>query len=102
MTKLQESEFKAIKKHLKIASVPSTARTMNRSKATIHRIKGSNDYNAYVSLVQAEHSPNKPRVPLNVRIHKARVEELMAIKARGKIASYIAVCQRLEELLQAR
>ena len=102
MTKLQESEFKAIKKHLKIASVPSTARAMNRSKATIHRIKGSNDYKAYVSLVQAEHSPNKPRVPLNVRIHKARVEELMAIKSRGRISAYRAVCERLEELLQAK
>lgn len=99
MTTLLEPEFKAIKKHLKIASVASTAKTMNRSQSCIMRIRGSKNYGEYKELVKAEHTAKNPRKPMSVRIHNAKIDELMAIKARGRLGAYNAVCQRLKELI---
>lgn len=96
--KITEQEFKAVKKHLKLSSVKSTASTMMRSESCIMRIKASKDFKEYKLLVTAEHKAKKPRTPLPIRIHNARIEELMAIRSRGRMAAYKATCERLREL----
>ncbi len=98
MIKLQEPEFKAIKKHLKLSSVKSTAYVMKRSESCIMRIRASRDFEEYTELQRAEHRAKKPRTPLSIQLHNAKVTELMAIKSKGKFGAYRAICQRLNEL----
>lgn len=98
MNRVTEQEFKAIKKHLRLSSVRSTARTMQRSESCIMRIKASKDFKEYRLLVVAEHTAKKPRTPLAIRIHNAQIAELLAIRSKGRIGAYKAACLRLEEL----
>lgn len=86
MIKLQETEFKAVKKSLRAYKMSTAhgikvmAHTMKRSVATVTRISASKNYEEYLALVKSEHSPSKPRVPLQTQLRKARKNELLGVK----------------------
>lgn len=94
---LTEQEFKSTKKHLKTASVKSTARTMSRSESCILRIKASKDFKEYKELVRAEHKAKNPRVPLPIQLRQMEVKTLLTIKSKGAFKTRY-INRRLREL----
>lgn len=100
--KLTEDEFKAIKSQLKHKSpiwFKRIANIMGRSVATIYRIDASKDYKQYKKIIEAEHTPKNPRVPLAEQLHNARVEELNTIILAGRDGAYEAAINRYRELV---
>jgi len=106
MRQVKQPEFDSIKSYLQNHKPKNpalfflqTSKRMDRSIATIHRIDASKDYQQYVKLVKSEHLAKNPRVPLQEQLLNAKVNELMALKAKGRFGAWKALNQRLGELL---
>lgn len=79
MSKINEEEFKSIKKSLKSYRPKQVANMMHRSLAVVLRAKGCKDFVEYKELVTSEHTAKKPRKPMWMQIRDARIEELSAL-----------------------
>lgn len=105
MRVLKEAEFNSIKQYIDDNKPKNpamfflqTAKLMDRSIATISRIDASGDYGKYRSIIAAEHSSTHKRVPLAEQVLNARIEELIAIRSKGRFKAYKYVIQRIHEL----
>lgn len=105
MRSVKQDEFDSIKGYLEKHKPKNptlfflkVSKLMDRSIATIHRIDASKDYKAYTKLVRSEHTAKNPRTPLHVQLHEARINELVAIRSKGRLGAYKHACQRLDEL----